>query len=108
MRPLLFACLLLASSACVVRVHEPVHRAVAVEEELLVEQTPPAEQVEVIGLAPSASHFWAKGHWMWRASGWYWVGGHWEERRHGYEWVHPHWAVRGRHWVFVPGRFVRP
>ena len=86
------------------------------ETEILVEQAPPADQVEVIGVAPSPAHFWVKGHWMWRASGWYWVGGHWEWRnnwvwaagywqpvRANHVWVDGRWEQRGHRWVWRRG-----
>ena len=51
----------LAGSSCVVRAATPVEY----EGEYADEEPPPA-QVEVIGVAPSATHVWVGGHWAWR------------------------------------------
>jgi hypothetical protein len=91
----LIGVLSLASSACVVRVAPP-------GGEVSVQQAPPAEQVEIIGVAPSPNHFWVKGHWVWRGA-WVWQPGRWELVRHGHVWTHGEWVRRGHHWVWVEG-----
>ena len=71
-----------------------------------VAEQPPAEQVEVVPIAPSRNHFWVRGHWTW-AGRWVWVPGHYETHRVGYAWVPGHWARRAYRWVWVAGHWRR-
>jgi hypothetical protein len=66
---------------------------------------PPADQVEVVTVAPGPLDvwFWAPGTWEWRGR-WVWVGGHWIARPHpGAVWVRAHWVYHGHHRVWVTG-----
>jgi hypothetical protein len=102
LRFMLSVCVAALLAGCVVRVHEPVYAA---EAEVYAPVAPPAEQVEVIGVAPSPEHFWIKGYWMHRGGTWVWIGGHWERRRHGHMWEHSRWELRGGRWVLIPGHW---
>ena len=66
---------------------------------------PPAPQVEVIGAAPSANHFWIGGHWRWEGGRHVWEAGRWEVRRTGATWEPAHWAHFGHQWRFIPGHW---
>ena len=72
---------------------------------VVVRSPPPAERVEVVGVAPSAEHFWVRGHWSWNG-GWTWVPGHWDVRRVGYTWIPGHWRASGGGWVWEEGRWA--
>jgi WXXGXW repeat (2 copies) len=74
--------------------------------EVVVRTAPPAERVEVMGVAPSAEHIWIKGHWLWDGAAYVWHPGHWELRRVGFVWQEPHWVARGSGFVFVEGRWI--
>jgi hypothetical protein len=103
MRPLLLAlALVLAASACVVRVAEPFVPAGAE----VVAVAPPAERLEVVTAGPSPAHLWVRGHWAWRG-GWVWDPGFWELRRPGHRWVDGHWMMHRHGWAWVPGRWAR-
>ncbi len=92
---------LLAAPGCVVREIEQVPPGAEI-----VEGVPPAAQVEVVPLAPSAAHLWMPGHWVWR-HGWIWEPGRYELRRQGYLWHPGHW-MRHRHgYVWVEGHWGR-
>ena len=72
----------------------------------IVEGVPPPAQVELIPVAPSASHLWIPGHWAWRR-GWVWEPGHFEQHRIGHAWHPGHW-LRHRHgWVWIEGHWGR-
>jgi WXXGXW repeat (2 copies) len=101
MRTLLIVVVLVAS-ACVVRVAEP---GVPVGAEI-VTLAPPAEQLEVVGLAPSPNHLWIRGHWAWHGR-WVWEPGFWEVMRPGHRWLEGHWVAHRHGWAWVPGRWVR-
>lgn len=89
-------------SACLVHVPPPV----GVYEYSTV--PPPAPQVEVYGVAPSANHFWVAGHWYWYGNQYAWRPGYWEVRRPGYSWVGGHWQhYPGRGHYYVEGHWVR-
>ena len=68
---------------------------------------PPAPRVEVIGVAPSARHFWAPGYYRWNGYEHTWIGGRWELRRDGFEYMGPHWVRRFGRFEYLPGRWVR-
>jgi hypothetical protein len=69
---------------------------------------PPAARLEVIGVAPSARHFWAPGYWRYNGREHVWIGGRWELRRDGFQYIAPHWQrdFRGR-WEYLPGHWSR-
>ena len=68
---------------------------------------PPAARVEVIGVAPSARHFWAPGYYRWTGRNYAWVTGRWQLRRPGLEYVGPRWENRFGRYAYVPGRWMR-
>ncbi len=88
------------ASACVVRAREPV-----LEGEVVM-AAPPAEQVEVVTVAPSPNHVWIKGHWGWRGR-WVWEPGYWEVIRPGHRWVDGHWRLHRGGYLWVPGHWAR-
>jgi WXXGXW repeat (2 copies) len=74
--------------------------------EVVIRTAPPAERVEVVGVAPSAQHFWIKGHWQWTGSDWAWTPGRWELRRASAVWQGGHWVAQRGGWVWVEGRWI--
>ncbi len=74
---------------------------------VVVEQTPPAPQVEVLPVAPGPDYVWMGGYWSLGAGGgWVWVGGHYGLRPRPYAvWVGGHWARRGRGYVWAAGHW---
>jgi hypothetical protein len=68
---------------------------------------PPTARFEVVGVAPSARHFWAPGYYRYNGREHVWVAGRWELRRDGFEFVSPHWVRRFGRFEYVPGRWVR-
>jgi len=93
---------LLLSSACVVRVVEPV---VPLGAEI-VTVAPPGDQLEIVTVAPGPNHVWIKGHWAWRGR-WVWEAGFWEVVRPGHRWVDGHWTAHRHGWAWVPGHWHR-
>jgi hypothetical protein len=75
--------------------------------EVQVQTAPPAEQVEVVPVAPSVNHVWIRGNWHWSGVGWVWRPGHYQVRRVGYRWVPAHYARRGPYTVYVAGHWAR-
>ena len=72
---------------------------------LVVAAPPPAMRVDVRGAAPSATHVWVDGRWVWRR-GWVWRPGRWAVPPRGrHAWVPGRWARRGQGWVFVEGHW---
>src|SRR5262245_7198463 len=66
---------------------------------------PPPPQQEVIPVAPGPTYVWAPGYWGWH-NGWVWVGGSYVIRPHpAAVWIGPRWERRGRHYVWVRGRW---
>ena len=68
---------------------------------------PPAARVEVVGRAPSANHFFVKGHYKWTGARYEWIGGHWDVKRAGSTYIQAHWDKIGGSWRMVPGHWVR-
>ncbi len=76
-------------------------------EVIRVQVAPPAPQVEVIPVAPSAQHVWISGHWRWDGARYVWNGGHWDLRRDGYVWSPAHWVQEpSGSWIFRSGQWV--
>jgi hypothetical protein len=75
--------------------------------EIVVPARPPAERVETVGAAPSAEHFWIRGHWQWDGREYAWVPGQWETRRATHVYQAGHWRDTGRGWTWVEGRWVQ-
>jgi hypothetical protein len=68
---------------------------------------PPATRFEIIGVAPSARHFWAPGYYRYNGREHIWVAGRWELRRNGFEFIGPHWVRRFGRFEYIPGHWVR-
>jgi hypothetical protein len=88
-------------------VREQVVVTEAAPQEVIVQTRPPAEQIEVIPVAPSAEHLWIKGNWHWDGRAWVWHPGHYETRRMGFHWVPAHYDERGSSVVYVGGHWAR-
>jgi hypothetical protein len=70
-----------------------------------VMEPPPAPRVETPPPAPSPSHVWVEGYWVWER-GWVWRRGVWVVRpRPGVVWVPGHWNRVPRGWTWVPGHW---
>jgi hypothetical protein len=68
---------------------------------------PPVARVEVVGVAPSARHFWVPGYYRWTGERYLWVTGRWQLRREGYAYAAPHWVNRVGRYEYIPGRWYR-
>lgn len=64
---------------------------------------PPPRDLEPVGPAPSARHFWAPGCWVWQETRYSWRPGFWIEDRPAYMYCPAHyiWAPGG--YIFVEG-----
>jgi hypothetical protein len=72
----------------------------------LVQQPPPAPQVEVVAPAPGPGYYWAPGYWSWRGGAWVWIGGCWAPRPYpGAVWIGGRWGWGGRGYVWIGGRW---
>jgi hypothetical protein len=71
---------------------------------------PPAMRVEERPAAPSATHVWIPGHWVWREGQHVWASGHWVLAPNGYTWEHSRWVLENGAWSFYEGhwRHVAP
>src|SRR5690348_13281205 len=67
----------------------------------IVYEEPPAERVEIRGVAPSRDHIWIKGHYIRRGREWVWEPGRWELHHGRGEYVAGHWEREGRGWVYI-------
>jgi hypothetical protein len=79
--------------------------AVAPQGEVVTEEAPPPDQVEIMPVAPGpeVDFLWIPGWWYWGGGHWLWRGGYWGHRPHpGAMWV-PHAWVRGPHGHWVHG-----
>lgn len=75
--------------------------------QVTVRSAPPPERVETVTAAPSAQHFWVKGHWQYNGERYAWVPGRWEARRVNAVWAPGHWRRVSGGWVWVEGRWLR-
>jgi WXXGXW repeat (2 copies) len=73
----------------------------------VVTVAPPAPQVEVVGVAPTAGYVWFPGYWNWVGGRHVWVGGYWGPGRAGYRWVPHTWVRYGGGWRMAPGHWAR-
>src|ERR1700689_138093 len=74
---------------------------VAPAQAVVITTAPPVEVVESTGPAPTANHFWIRGHWVWGGNHYVWERGRWEVRRRDAERWPGRWE-RGRagwHWT---------
>ena len=70
---------------------------------VIVQNEPPADQIEVIPEFPGPDYVWLKGHWRWKNE-WVWVKGCWARKPHEEAlWEPPQWKRKHHHWVFVEG-----
>jgi hypothetical protein len=73
---------------------------------VVVRTQPPPERMETVAAAPSAEHFWVRGHWQWNGGEYVWVPGHWEVRRPREVWVPGHWRAMSGGWVWEEGHWT--
>lgn len=67
---------------------------------------PPAMRVEERPAAPSASHVWIPGHWIWRDNQHMWAPGHWVmPPEAGYTWESARWVHENNQWAFYEGHW---
>jgi hypothetical protein len=65
---------------------------------------PPAPRYAVIGSAPGPGYVWTNGYWDWRGRNWVWVDGRWlRPPRARAVWVGPEWRHEGNRWRFRRG-----
>jgi len=65
---------------------------------------PPAEEVEVYGVAPGPDFIWVGGHHIWRGGGYTWRKGSWQKPpRAGARWEKGRWERSGRGWRYRDG-----
>ena len=73
---------------------------------VVVEQTPPAPQVEVVQVAPGPDYVWTPGYWSWRGHAWVWVGGVWVVPPHPHDvWIGGRWETHGHSSIWIGGRW---
>jgi hypothetical protein len=81
-------------------VGEPIPTAI---QRVSVVSAPPADQVEVIGPAPTG-HAWVHGHWSWDGLRYAWVPGHYMLVPEGqHTWVPGHWYASSGRWFYASG-----
>ncbi len=72
--------------------------------DVVVQQAPPAAQVEVIPVSPGPAYVWAPGYWYWGGNRWLWYRGAYVIRPRAHAvWVSPHYVRRGGGYVWVGG-----
>lgn len=102
------AAMVLIATGCYTRreiIHERAGAPTTVRE-VVITETPPAPQVEVMGVAPGPDYVWLPGHWTRSGDRWVWtsgrwelrpsatsvyVPGHWEKHNGGYVWREGYW-----------------
>jgi hypothetical protein len=76
-------------------------------QEVVVQEAPPPDVVEVRPAQPFAGAVWIPGYWHWNGARHVWVGGHYSAGRPGWAWE-PHRWVRGPHgYRWAPGHWRR-
>lgn len=75
---------------------------------VVVERRPPADRVEVIGVAPTPGYVWIAGYWGWEGGrrDYVWVPGRWsavERGRRG--WVPGRWRHGRGGWFWIDGHW---
>ncbi|MGH9442278.1 MAG: YXWGXW repeat-containing protein [Thermoanaerobaculia bacterium] len=67
---------------------------------------PPADEVEVYGVAPGPDFVWVGGHHIWRGGGYTWQKGRWEKPpRRNAHWTKGAWQHSNRGWRYRDGRW---
>lgn len=65
---------------------------------------PPPPRYGVIGVAPGPGYIWTDGFWDLRGGHWFWVQGRWmRPPRRGAAYVRPEWHREGNRWNFRHG-----
>ena len=83
---------------------EVVYEPAGASREVVVVDTPPAPEVETMGVAPSANHVWIPGHWTRQGDRWMWSSGHWDLRPTSSSvYVPGHWEKRGDGYLWREG-----
>jgi hypothetical protein len=104
---LMIAVTAVGTTGCYTRkeiIHEPAGATVTTTKEVVVVDTPPAAQVETIGVAPSPDHVWMPGHWTRDGNRWVWMSGRWEVRPNPASiYVPGHWEKRGDGYIWREG-----
>jgi hypothetical protein len=70
--------------------------------DVVVQDAPPPDVVEVQPAQPGPEFVWVGGFWAWNGYRYAWRPGYWHRPPYGYHvWVHDHWArgPRGYFWV---------
>jgi hypothetical protein len=71
---------------------------------VVVTQSPPALQPEVVLARPSSQYVWLAGYWTWRDGRYEWMAGHWEiPPGSSSAWVSPRWEQEGNAYRFYEG-----
>lgn len=73
---------------------------------VFVQVAPPPMVQEVIP-APRPGFIWVQGHHEWRHRHYVWVPGVWMRERVGYAYMQPRWEQRGTQWVYMTGGWER-
>jgi hypothetical protein len=76
-------------------------------QEVVVQQAPPPDIVEVRPASPFGGAVWIPGFWHWNGYRHVWVGGHWSAPRVGYVWEPHHWQRTPGGWRWMPGHWRR-
>ena len=67
-------------------------------------QGPPPPRYGVVGVAPGPGYLWTDGWWDLRGRNWVWVQGRWvRPPRRSAVWVRPEWRREGDRWRFHRG-----
>lgn len=67
---------------------------------------PPADEVEVYGVAPGPGYVWIGGHHAWHAGAYHWERGRWARAPHaGARWERGTWQHEKRGWRWKEGRW---
>lgn len=65
---------------------------------------PPAPRYGVVGVAPGPGYTWTDGFWDLRGRSWVWAPGRWvRPPGRGSLWVRPEWRSEGGRWAFHRG-----
>jgi len=81
------------------------HRHYVRSREVIVTETPPTAQTEIIPPAPAPDFVWVPGYWTWH-NRWVWERGHYESSPHERAaWEPGHWERRHGGWVWEPGHW---
>lgn len=72
----------------------------------LPQQAPPGPQAETPPPAPSPTHAWVPGHWVWVLAQYTWAPGYWDlPPKSGAQWKTGQWQPSNEGWRWEPGRW---